>query len=277
MVPSTSGGDQMLLRRVIEHLRKQEWTAIAIDFVIVVFGVFVGLQVQEYSSTRADRQSETEILLAIADDIRLERLELADGMRAALLSIRATNAALRAAGDPPITAVVMPSAGGQSVGRPLDLSALDLSALVDVLPEPGASVWKPIVVRAFPTSSSAAFDTLVSAGELGIIQNANLVRRLQRYRQLWRGLEDSQALSYRPFRNQALYAGQTEGLSPFTDVAAERLAALMRGNSQLQGAVRTTCEFAILHYSQMQRVDAEAASLLQLIEAELARRSSAGP
>jgi hypothetical protein len=267
----------MILRRIIAHFRKQEWTAIAIDFLIVVFGVFIGLQVQEYSSARADRQSETEILLAIADDIRLERLELADGMAAALLSIRATNAALLAAGDPPITAVVMPSTGRQSVGRPLDPNALDLSALVDALPDPSASVWKPIVVRAFPTASSAAFDTLVSAGELGIIENEVLVRRLQLYRQLWRGLEDSQALSFRQFRNQALYIGQTEGLSPFTDIPAGRLAALMRDNRQLKGAVGTTCEFAILHYSQMQRVDAEAASLLQLIEAELARRSDAGP
>jgi hypothetical protein len=35
----------MILRRVIKHFRNQEWTAIAIDFVIVVFGVFVGIQV----------------------------------------------------------------------------------------------------------------------------------------------------------------------------------------------------------------------------------------
>ena len=35
----------MLLRRVIEHVRDQNWTAIAIDFVIVVAGVFVGIQV----------------------------------------------------------------------------------------------------------------------------------------------------------------------------------------------------------------------------------------
>lgn len=37
----------MLLRRVISHVRKQEWTAIGIDFVIVVVGVFVGIQVQK--------------------------------------------------------------------------------------------------------------------------------------------------------------------------------------------------------------------------------------
>ncbi len=35
----------MLLRRVIAHVRNQEWTAVAIDFVIVVIGVFVGIQV----------------------------------------------------------------------------------------------------------------------------------------------------------------------------------------------------------------------------------------
>ena len=35
----------MILRRVIEHFRKQEWTAVALDFVIVVLGVFVANQV----------------------------------------------------------------------------------------------------------------------------------------------------------------------------------------------------------------------------------------
>ena len=44
----------MLLRRVVEHLRKQEWTAIAIDFVIVVFGVLIGLQVNDWGAAQAD-------------------------------------------------------------------------------------------------------------------------------------------------------------------------------------------------------------------------------
>lgn len=32
----------MFLRRIIEHAKAQHWTAIAIDFVIVVVGVFIG-------------------------------------------------------------------------------------------------------------------------------------------------------------------------------------------------------------------------------------------
>jgi hypothetical protein len=34
----------MLLRRIIEHVKKQEWTAIAIDFLIVVAGILIAFQ-----------------------------------------------------------------------------------------------------------------------------------------------------------------------------------------------------------------------------------------
>ena len=44
----------MILRRVIQHFRKQEWTAIGIDFFIVVFGVFMGLQVSNWNETRQE-------------------------------------------------------------------------------------------------------------------------------------------------------------------------------------------------------------------------------
>ncbi|PHS27398.1 MAG: hypothetical protein COA84_04290 [Robiginitomaculum sp.] len=45
----------MILRRVIKHFREQEWTAIFLDFLIVVVGVFVGLQVQNWNERRGDR------------------------------------------------------------------------------------------------------------------------------------------------------------------------------------------------------------------------------
>lgn len=48
----------MLLQRVIKHVKAQNWTAVALDFVIVVMGVFMGLQVQQWSAARADRDAE---------------------------------------------------------------------------------------------------------------------------------------------------------------------------------------------------------------------------
>ena len=48
----------MILRRVISHVRKQEWTAIWIDLVIVVVGVFIGIQVANWNEQRTtDRQA----------------------------------------------------------------------------------------------------------------------------------------------------------------------------------------------------------------------------
>lgn len=59
----------MLLRRVIEHFRKQEWTAIAIDFVIVVIGVFVGIQVANWNTVRQDRIQERLYLSRLHDEV----------------------------------------------------------------------------------------------------------------------------------------------------------------------------------------------------------------
>jgi hypothetical protein len=42
----------MLLRRIIEHVKVQNWTAIVIDFVIVVVGVFIGIQVSNWNEGR---------------------------------------------------------------------------------------------------------------------------------------------------------------------------------------------------------------------------------
>ncbi|MEM6537231.1 MAG: hypothetical protein AAF742_00400 [Pseudomonadota bacterium] len=45
----------MLLRRITEHVRTQNWFAVFLDFVIVVVGVFIGLQVSNWNDQRAAR------------------------------------------------------------------------------------------------------------------------------------------------------------------------------------------------------------------------------
>jgi hypothetical protein len=59
----------MILRRVIDHFRKQEWTAIFLDFLIVVFGVFIGMQVNNWNAARVDRVRAHEFLERIGADL----------------------------------------------------------------------------------------------------------------------------------------------------------------------------------------------------------------
>ena len=51
------GRTRMRLRRIIEHLAAQHWTAMWIDLVIVVVGVFIGIQVSNWNQARARRQA----------------------------------------------------------------------------------------------------------------------------------------------------------------------------------------------------------------------------
>lgn len=46
----------MLLRRIIEHLKVQNWVAVLLDFLIVVVGVFIGIQVANWNDERQAQQ-----------------------------------------------------------------------------------------------------------------------------------------------------------------------------------------------------------------------------
>ena len=70
----------MILRRVIAHLRKQEWTAIAIDFVIVVVGVFVGLQVNNWNEARSERAREAFAIAALRSDFQALDFSVSHGV-----------------------------------------------------------------------------------------------------------------------------------------------------------------------------------------------------
>ena len=68
----------MILRRVITHFRKQEWTAIAIDFAIVVFGVFIGIQVANWNEERAEYTREMLLLTELRSELlkSIDQLEV---------------------------------------------------------------------------------------------------------------------------------------------------------------------------------------------------------
>lgn len=55
----------MLLRRVMEHVKTQNWTAVCLDFFIVVAGVFVGLQVSNLNEDRKARADERSALMRL--------------------------------------------------------------------------------------------------------------------------------------------------------------------------------------------------------------------
>jgi len=51
----------MMLRRAVEHLKHQHWTAFAIELVIVILGVFIGMQVSNWNQARVEHERGSPI------------------------------------------------------------------------------------------------------------------------------------------------------------------------------------------------------------------------
>ena len=58
----------MLLRRMIDHVKAQNWMAVGLDFVIVVLGVFIGIQVSNWNDARDEDETEHLILGRLESD-----------------------------------------------------------------------------------------------------------------------------------------------------------------------------------------------------------------
>ncbi len=62
----------MLRRRFIENLKQQQWTAAGIELVIVVLGVFIGLQVSNWNQDRISDQQAAGFAERLKADLREE-------------------------------------------------------------------------------------------------------------------------------------------------------------------------------------------------------------
>lgn len=60
----------MIIKRVAELIRQQHWTAVAIELMVVVVGVFIGLQVDNWNQTRHERALERQYQTRLLDDLR---------------------------------------------------------------------------------------------------------------------------------------------------------------------------------------------------------------
>ena len=66
----------MIPRRLYEHVRTHNWFAVAVDFIIVVVGVFVGMQVSNWNADRLERRSARNYIERIREDISNSELTL---------------------------------------------------------------------------------------------------------------------------------------------------------------------------------------------------------
>jgi len=62
-------GGVVIFNRIAQGIRKQDWFTAILELVILVIGIYIGLQVDDWVSERKDRQTETTYLELLARDV----------------------------------------------------------------------------------------------------------------------------------------------------------------------------------------------------------------
>lgn len=169
-----------MIRHISKHLRDQNSFALVVELLIVVMGVFLGLQTQEWAQQREDRRRAEIYRGRLAADFTIIDKNLRACLSVYKKSVEAVKEISRAAaGD-----------AGADSPRTRDPKALE-NALVRM------------TAGFIPAGRSATFIEMLSTGDLSILRDATLRDALVVYdetaqvnREIWRSLRD-ESIAYR--------------------------------------------------------------------------------
>jgi len=200
----------MILRRLSQSLRDQNWTAIAVEFVLLVAGVFLGMQAANWNEQRAEDAKARAYLVRIHGDLvanqqSIERREVFWGR---------VNAYGKGA-----------------------IHYAETGELVD------GSAWKTVLAFYQASqlwqwkSTDATYQEMRSGGELGLIRDPALRNGLSQYY-----LESGSAVDY-VFYLQPEYRKIVRGLTP--SVVADHIWTTCWRQSSLDKQTLLDCEAPI--------------------------------
>lgn len=133
-----------LSRRWGGKVREQNWFAVAIDFVIVVAGVFLAIQAANWNETRKERAEERRYYAQIVEDLQRDQRELKFAQeRADTFDAAAENT----------------------------LRAMQTGLSQTVTPGRFAAEIHHAGYLYIPTPSRRTYDELISTGNLGLLRN----------------------------------------------------------------------------------------------------------
>jgi len=143
----------MILRRLVTALRKQSWLTVVLELVVVVVGIFLGLQVDSWNDARKDRVLEQQYVASLKADFQADIEELDEAI--ALAKSRAL------------------------LDRLL-ISTIDKGRVEG---DPNEFIWAVFssFLLNYPSYTRATINDLLSTGNLQLLQDSNLKAAVAEY------------------------------------------------------------------------------------------------
>jgi len=174
----------MILRRVVEHAKTQNWFAVTLDFFIVVTGVFLGIEASNWNQARQDRQEERRYYGQLLVDLRGDLEVFARAEKRADLYDAAAE-------------LVIDRLGGKA---PPKVSPGQMAMAIH------KAGWVYI-----PYASRGTYNELVSTGNLRLLRNPELKSQIANY---YAGFDEYRQWDSLLRDQQSDYWAETAGIVP---------------------------------------------------------------
>jgi hypothetical protein len=242
----------MIPRRIAEHVKAHNWFAVAIDFAIVVVGVFVGLQVSNWNEALRDRSRESALIGGLAKDIRADIAEIDEIVRVSTVRMSALDALLwtgRRAPD-----------GFQSARGRIAIEKAPLFSAAE-----SGSAGIALFILTTLEGNRLSYETMINSDGVGLIRDPSLLRDIQSYYATAEALRDFE-VSLGESRARLVDAQQEAGLSPVDQTPAAELAKAFGADAPLAATAKNYWLYTNRHIKLMRDLRVQAEALLHRLD-----------
>ncbi len=244
----------MILHRLAAGLKRQDWAAITIEFLLVVAGVFVGLQVANWNEDRKERALEKAYVARIAEDVRSDIAELNEVTNVSALRMGLLNELLpRASGRE------LPAGFDSARGRILTERVPSYAEAAPNAPAFTLFILTPL------SGSRSGYETMINAGAMAGMSDVNSLRRIQAYyAAVDRLLHYEVGLEQN--RDKLVEAQLGVGSSPVESLTPDQLAAELASSPRLLAAAENYWLYTNRHLKLTRELQAQARDLAAYLD-----------
>jgi hypothetical protein len=244
----------MIMRRVAARLKQQDWFAVAIEFALVVAGVFLGIQVANWNDARKEHALEAAYLERIAEDVRRDVAEMDE-----IIRVSATRMAL--------LTVLLPKASGRALPDGFDsargrIAIEAVPAYADAGPNsPGFAlfIFTPL------EGNRSAYETMIQAGALAGMHDVAMLRRIQDYYAAVERVRHFEAVMEQN-RDKLVDVQRRAGQSPIAAMGIDELARGLAANPEMLATAGNYWLYTNRHLALVRALQQQARTLADAIE-----------
>lgn len=205
----------MILQSLARAVRKQNYYAVFLEFIIVIAGVVIGFQINAWNERRAEEAQGREYLVLLADEVRGH----ADTY--------------------------------ERMVRSGDLRLENIDGVIDAIEDPSSVAADPIALptdfyfsrfRSYFSPSRTVYDGLESSGDIALIRDEAILRRIREHYNFiasWDPIFGAEAIEPNGYQAaiaghltadqmEAVYADEPRSTAAFEDFEAEDAMAMAR-------------------------------------------------